>query len=92
MKIEFDLVKSEKNARDRNLPFHFAEDSEWETASYLQDDRREYSERRFVAVGFLEERLHVLCFTPTTDGVRMISFRKANDREVRNYEKKTTDR
>jgi uncharacterized protein len=36
--------------------------------------------------------LHVLCFTPATDGIRVISFRKANTREVRNYEQtRTTD-
>lgn len=52
----------------------------------------EYSERRFVALGYLSERLHMLCFTPVEDGVRIISFRKANRREVREYEKKTVDR
>lgn len=52
--------------------------------------RHIYPERRFVAMGYLEERLHVLCFTPILDGVRVISFRKANSREVKRYEKKTT--
>jgi uncharacterized protein len=35
-----------------------------------------------VALGYLDERLHVLCFTETHDGIRVISFRKANSREV----------
>ena len=26
-----------------------------------------------------------LCFVETTDGIRVISFRKANDREVKRY-------
>ena len=37
-------------------------------------------------------RLHVLCFTEIPDGIRVISFRKANAREVKRYAKaKTAD-
>ena len=43
-----------------------------------------------MAVGFMGERLHVLCFTPVAGGIRVISFRKANAREVRNYEQTRT--
>lgn len=91
MKIEFDAAESEKNARERDLPFHLAEYFDWETALITEDDRRVYPESRFVAIGFLEDRLHILCFTPIIGGMRIISFRRANDREVRDYEKKTAD-
>jgi hypothetical protein len=90
--IEFDLAKSERNARERGLPFDRADEFDWETAFYEEDVRRGYSERRFVALGYLGERLHMLCFTPVEDGVRIISFRKANRREVMRYEEKTADR
>jgi uncharacterized DUF497 family protein len=90
--IEFDLAKSERNARERGLPFARADEFDWETATYEEDVRRGYSERRFVALGYLGERLHMLCFTPVEGGVRIISFRKANRREVREYEEKTIDR
>lgn len=43
-----------------------------------------------VAVGFLGTRLHVLCFTPVAAGIRVISFRKANAREVRDYDQTRT--
>ena len=92
MIIEFDLVKSEGNARERGLPFDWAYEFEWETATYEENVRRGYSERRFVALGYLGDRLHMLCFTPMEDGVRIISFRKANRREVMIYEEKTADR
>ena len=49
-----------------------------------------YPESRFVALGFLENRLHVLCFTPTVGGIRVISFRKANRREEKEYEQTPT--
>jgi hypothetical protein len=41
-------------------------------------------------LGLLHGRLHVLCFTETGDGIRVISFRKANDREVKAYAKVKT--
>ena len=87
MKIEFDPEKSKKNERERKLPFEMAIKFDWELAVYAEDKRYEYPEQRFVALGYLEERLYVICFTPIDDGVRVISFRKANSREVRRYEK-----
>lgn len=58
-----------------------------EQALLRVDDRREYAETRYVALGFLAERLHVLCFAEAIDGIRVISFRKANAREVSRYAK-----
>jgi uncharacterized DUF497 family protein len=87
MKIEFDPAKSEKNARERGLPFWFVSEFGWESAAYSEDTRFRYPETRFTASGFIAGRLHVVCFTPVPGGIRVISFRKANDREVRRYEK-----
>ena len=92
MKIEFDPVKSRKNASSRCLPFELAETFEWETAVFYEDSRSDYGETRIVALGFLEQRLHVICFMPIDGGVRIISFRKANKREVRYYEQETLNR
>ena len=92
MKIEFDPAKSKKNAGSRGLPFELAETFEWEMAVFYEDSRSDYGETRIVALGFLEQRLHVICFTPIDGGVRIISFRKANKREVRYYEKETINR
>jgi uncharacterized protein len=91
MKIVFDLKKSEKNSHDRNLSFEKVAEFDWETALYAEDTRHPYPERRFVTIGYLNGRLHVICFTPIEGGVRIISFRKANQREVKRYEEKTTD-
>ncbi|MBY5943430.1 BrnT family toxin [Halomonas sp. DP5N14-9] len=35
------------------------------------------------------QRVHVVCFTPIEGGIRVISLRKANAREVRRYDKAT---
>lgn len=87
MRVHFDPAKSERNIRDRGLSFESAENFDFDSALVFVDDRREYGETRYVALGYLAERLHVLCFAEATDGIRVISFRKANLREVARYAK-----
>jgi len=88
MKIEFDRVKSEKNARERGLPFEMVEQFDWGTSQTFDDLRFSYPEPRKITFGFIGIRLHVVCHTPIEGGTRVISFRKANAREVRKYEEK----
>ncbi len=87
MHIEFDPAKNELNVRRRGLSFESAADFDFETAVVAVDNRRAYGETRYVALGRLGARLHVLCFIEVDDGIRVISFRKANPREVRRYAK-----
>ncbi|MCK0715961.1 MULTISPECIES: BrnT family toxin [Chromohalobacter] len=87
MRIDFDPNKSARNERERGLPFKAVEHFDWEGATYEPDTRHHYPEPRFVAVGRIGDRVHVVCFTPIEGGVRIISFRKANLREVRRHEK-----
>jgi len=86
VKIDFDPAKNEKNIRERGLSFERAGDFDFVTAVVRKDVRKAYPEPRFVALGFLDARLHVLCFTPIAGGIRVISFRKANRREEKIHE------
>ncbi len=86
MKISYDTAKNAKNITDRDLSFDRAADFDFETAIIVMDDRRAYGEVRYIAFGLLDSRLHALVFTESPDGIRVISFRKANHREVRRYE------
>lgn len=90
MDISFDPAKDARNIATRGLSFARAIDFEWDGADIIEDVRFVYPEQRFVAVGYLDRRLHILCFVPTTEGVRVISFRKANSREARKYGKPQT--
>ena len=85
VRISYDPAKNQRNIRERGLPFDAVTDFVFETALYAVDQRQEYGEARYVAVDMLAERLHVLCFTEAPDGIRVISFRKANIREVKRY-------
>ena len=92
MRISYDSAKNQRNVRDRGLSFDSAAEFDFEGALYAVDKRQDYGETRYIAVGMLGVRLHVLCFAEAPDGIRVISFRKANVREVNRYAKaKTVD-
>lgn len=89
MRIEFDPGKNLRNIRERGLSFEQVAEFDFDSAIYIVDNRRDYGEIRFRALGFLGNRLHALVFVEIPGGIRVISFRKANQREVREYETQT---
>ena len=87
MRITFDSAKNERNIAERGLSFDLVADLEWDTALAEEDTRREYGERRLRVLARLGDRLHAAVITYRNEAVHVISFRKANDREVRRYGK-----
>lgn len=51
----------------------------------IEDTRQEYGEERRITTGLIDERLHVIVYTTRGAAIRLISARKANRKEVRNY-------
>ena len=47
----------------------------------IADNRKDYGELRFITVGRLDGRMVVTVWTPRGAARRIISLRKANDRE-----------
>ncbi len=90
MEIDFDPLKNEKNIRERGLSFERVSEVDFNNAMFFPDTRKEYGETRYIALCSLEQRLHVLCFTETEKRIRVISFRKANEREAKRYGKAQT--
>jgi len=82
--ITFDPEKNARNIRERNLSFGRVEDL---TALIRVDDRRDYGEQRFRALGFLDGRPQALVFTERGEDIRVITLRKANRTEMRRYGK-----
>ena len=52
----------------------------------VEDDRQDYGEDRFITIGFLEATMVVLVWTPRDGAHRVISMRKANERERTLYD------
>ncbi len=89
MHIEFDPVKNEKNILERDLSFERVREFDFDTALFEIDERFDYGETRIRALGFIKKRLYALVFVEIENGIRVISFRKANKREVKQYETKS---
>jgi hypothetical protein len=85
MGIAYDPAKNERNIRERGLSFERAADFDFSSAVINTEVRK--GEVRRIAVGYLDGRLHLLCYIPRADGIRVISFRKANKREAKRYGK-----
>ena len=88
MGITYDPAKNERNIRERGLSFERAAELDFSTAIFFTEIRK--GETRRVAVGYLDKRLHLLCYIPKPDGIRVISFRKTNKREAKLYGKPQT--
>lgn len=90
MEITYDSAKNDRNIRERGLSFERVAEVDFNTALMFPDTRKEYGETRYIALCYLDGRLHVLCFTETGTGIRVISFRKANAREAKRHGKPQT--
>jgi uncharacterized DUF497 family protein len=85
MEIELDPAKDEENIRKHGMSLARAKDLEIDKAQVKKDNRKDYGEDRFIAVGPLDGRLCVLIFTLRDTKMRAISLRRANAREQRRF-------
>jgi uncharacterized protein len=85
MKFEWDEKKNQSNLTKHGLSF---EDAalifEGKTISF-EDDRENYGENRFITLGELRGRVIVIVHTQRDVVRRIISMRKANEREKKIY-------
>jgi uncharacterized DUF497 family protein len=85
MRFEFDPAKSEKNERERGLPFAAASRLFEGLRLEWRDERKDYGEIRVNTLGEIEDRVFFASFTRREGAIRIVSFRKANARETRRY-------
>jgi len=84
--VVFDPAKDAKNIHEHGISLRRAADFDFDAANYDIDDREDYGEVRWNAIGFLDARLYSLTFTEVEDGViRAISLRKAATPERKRY-------
>ena len=92
MNFEWDEAKSEACFRERGFDFAYAARAFFDPDRLIQaDTRRSYGQERYQLLGKIEQRLFVVVYTPRDDVLRIISARKANQREVLHYEDSTRD-
>jgi uncharacterized protein len=87
VKIEYDPAKDVINRTKHGVALQAAVNFDWDTALEREDDRFDYGEVRFVAIGQIDISLYVMVFTEGSDedSVRIISLRPAESHEARFY-------
>ena len=58
---------------------------DWESALIWSDERSDYGELRKAALALLGSRVYFMAFVGRADVRRIVSLRKANNREARRY-------
>ena len=88
MRVSYDPVKRDRTLVERGLDFDDAEQVFSSNHLTATDDRKEYGELRYITIGHLGSRMVVIVWTPRSDSRRIVSMRKANDREQKIYGKR----
>lgn len=87
MKFIFDPAKDKLNSAKHGLSLSEAVSLEWDDALMWIDDRKDYGEKRSVALVPMKRRLYCIVYVETRSAKRIIGLRKANNREIDRYEK-----
>jgi uncharacterized protein len=87
MDFEWDMAKSNLCQTSRNFDFAYVVSIFVDPALLVEHDQRwDYGEERFRALGVIDGRVFVVVFTRRLRAIRIISARRANGREVKRYE------
>ena len=92
MEFEWDPDKSEACFTERGFDFAYVLRAFMDGDRLIhKDTRRDYGEDRFRLLGMVDGRVFVVAYTIRTTVIRIISARKANLREVHDYENSTRE-
>ena len=84
--VSFDAAKREKTLLERDLDFLDAAKVFEGQKIEFEDTRADYGERRMICFGFLNDRLVAIVYVQRGNVRRIISMRKANDREQAKFQ------
>lgn len=79
----WDETKRQANLAKHGVDFAVVVNFDWTTADVRVDDRFDYGEVRKFALGLIDGRLFALVYTERNGLMRVITLRKANEREKR---------
>jgi uncharacterized DUF497 family protein len=90
MLITCDPQKSRANYFKHGIVLEFAQYLDWANEMVWQDVRQNYNEVRMSGLVPLEGKVYTVVYVLRAESTRMISLRKANNRETKQYDKKHT--
>ena len=85
MNIEYDPKKDASNFAKHGVLLSLAQELEWDMLLATEDLRNDYGEIRWIGYAPIKDRVYCVVFTERNEVRRIISLRKANRREVKNY-------
>lgn len=85
MLVSFDPEKRALTLQQRGLDFADAYKVFQAKHFTAPDLRQEYAELRNITIGYLDDRMVVIVWTKRDDSRRIISMRKANEREIKKF-------
>ena len=83
MRIIYDSAKRDRTLDELGLDFELAAEVFAGMTLTQPDLRTDYGEQRFTTAGWLRGRIVVMVWTPRGTDCRIISMRKANEREAK---------
>jgi len=86
MQIEFDPAKRHETLLHRGLDFADCQQAFAGVSYTFEDARKGYGEQRFITWARMHERVVVIVWTPQGEARRIISLRKANERETKIFQ------
>jgi len=89
VEFEWDEAKRIGNLRKHGVDFVAITEFQWASVQETEDGRKDYGERRWVALGRIGDRIYVVVYTRRAGRVRVISLREANRKEFDGYEAST---
>jgi hypothetical protein len=84
----FDPAKNEANREKHGIGLDEFAGFDEGTSLMLPDTRADYGEPRYRTIGLIGDVLHMIVFTHRDGMIRLISFRRAHEKERRQYEQR----
>jgi len=89
MLFDWDTGKNQSNIIKHGIDFNDAKEIFNHSMIIKIDQRKDYGEKRWISIGLLGDIIVVMIFTLRGKTIRIISVRKANQKERRMYDERT---
>ena len=89
MKLAWNEAKRRATLHERELDFADAAELFEGLSFTIEDQRKDYGEKRYSSSGHIGGRLCFVIWTPRGDARHIISLRKANEREQKRFKIQT---
>jgi uncharacterized DUF497 family protein len=85
VRVTYDPAKRRRTLDERGLDFERALEIFEGLTLEVEDNRRDYGEKRILCIGFLDRRMVMVGYTPRGMVRHIFSMRRCNEREIGKY-------